>query len=744
MSTFRGETAHDATNSARLCVRLPITLAVVFFQTAFCLVGANISGIWANEGGDKVARDELRATNHTENLTGKVLNRAWDGTTITLSGAHNEVVSFNLVLEAAHASATNVTVSLDSLLGPNGASIQSTPTSGDGVFSWVNRPIELFYTRYLQIKGLSFFGYYKGDELIYPTRFRLPVANANGNGIGGWTDRPDHDNFYPDILVPLELNQNFTITAGQNESIWGDIYIPKSAPTGTYTGSITIREGASVSAVVPIRLNIYNFSLPDTPTAKVVTPFQFSDIMWRYATGYGGYANPASQDGQRVVTVSNRYYELFHRHKIALLGDMDCPVADHPCADSVSRYTGQLFTAANGYDGPGVGTPVGFYAVGLYETWPWRFGSEADMWQHTNAWVDWFDANAPGNQTFLFLADEPPYSRAPTLETWARWMHENPGSGKRMHSMSTLDMVAASILTPSIDIPATHAAIGSCPLVPICDPTSVSQGVADHLKATPGKQLWMYNDGRPGVGTLNTEDDGVAPRTLPWAQYKKGVDAWYYWFANLSGTDNRFQNSVTWGTQSYYDPFLGMYGTNGTSNGNGVLVYPGTDVMNPSDSYGVNGPFASLRLKEWRRGIQDADYLALASRINPGAVQQIINSVIPKALWENPAPEGDPSWFVGPVSWSPDPDTWESARAQLAQVINGGAAPAVAALSSSPAATTAPSLADIIDISATTTPGITASDPAVTPNPTVDPAPKPTSDPSEIKPLSSPTGPAPM
>jgi len=365
-------------------VRLTSALFLSLFLSAASLPGANISGVCANEGGDKVSQDELRATNHTENLTGKVVNRAWNGSTVLLSGARNEVVSFNLVLEAAYASATNVSVSFDTLSGPNGATIQSTPASGNGVFSWVNRPIELFYTRYLQIKGLSFFGYYKGDELIYPTRFRLPTFNANGNGIGGWNDRPDHDKFYPDILVPLELNQNFTISAGQNESIWSDVYIPKSATPGTYTGNITVREGSTVSRVIPVQLTVYNFALPDVPTTKVMAPFTSSDVMWRYATGYGGYANPLSTDGQRVRTISDRYYELFHRHKIALLGDNDCPVADHPCDASVPRYTGQLFTAANGYDGPGVGTPVGVYAVGLYENWSWRGGSEAEMWQHTN------------------------------------------------------------------------------------------------------------------------------------------------------------------------------------------------------------------------------------------------------------------------------------------------------------------------------------------------------------------------
>src|SRR5689334_14745209 len=77
--------------------------------------GSNISAVWANDGGDKVTKDELRATLHKENLTGKMINRAWNGQTITLSGARNEVISFNLVLEAANATANNVTVTFDIL-----------------------------------------------------------------------------------------------------------------------------------------------------------------------------------------------------------------------------------------------------------------------------------------------------------------------------------------------------------------------------------------------------------------------------------------------------------------------------------------------------------------------------------------------------------------------------------------------------------------------------------------------------
>src|SRR5687768_6879464 len=48
-----------------------------------------ISAVWVNEGGDKVTRDELRTvTKHRP-----VQSSIWDGTTIRMFGAKNEVVT---------------------------------------------------------------------------------------------------------------------------------------------------------------------------------------------------------------------------------------------------------------------------------------------------------------------------------------------------------------------------------------------------------------------------------------------------------------------------------------------------------------------------------------------------------------------------------------------------------------------------------------------------------------------------
>ncbi|MEE8385977.1 MAG: hypothetical protein V3S01_08670, partial [Dehalococcoidia bacterium] len=103
-----------------------------------------------------------------------------------------------------------------------------------------------------------------------------------------------------------------------------------------------------------------------------------------------------------------------------------------------------------------------------------------------------------------------------------------------------------------------------------------------------------------------------------------------------------------------------------------VLFYPGTDTLYPDDSYGVQGPFASLRLKHWRRGIQDADYLAMAAEIDPQRVQEIVDEMVPTVLWEYGVtdPE-DPTYVRTDISWSTDPDDWEAARAELADIIEG-------------------------------------------------------------------------
>jgi len=592
----------------------------------------------------------------------------WDGTGISLFGAHNEVVSFNLVLEAPTTEALDVNVSLTSLTGPD-ASITTVPVSGDGVFNYVGRNIELFYVRYLEIRGLSVdLAYDDYDERHIPERCRRPYDEEIGEGTGTWEDRPCHNKLYPEIAVPLELHSPFTIPAGTNQSIWGDIYISKTAPSGIYSGNIEITENGMSTWHIPIHLRVRDFTLPDLPNARTMLVYASENANNRYLGEE--YPEPGTSVYAQSLKLADRYFQLTHRHKISLIdGVEEIEQMDEAWTD---RLSGELFTAVKGYDGVGIGVGNNVYSIGTYGSWSWQGGSKADMWANTDLWVNWFDAQAFATPTeyFLYLIDESDNYRK--IEKWSQWMDNNPGTGRRLMSMATIDLPTAATETASLDVPTSLSDFGI---------TDVWQDVVDAYAANPLKRFYMYNGTRPASGSFAIEDDGVALRQLAWGQYKKGIDRWFYWestyYVNYQcyGYDdprayvNLFQQAHTYGCYDRDDTSLGQTGWN-YFNGDGVLFYPGTDTHYSEESYGVMGPFASLRLKYWRRGIQDVDYLTLAAAINPARTAEIVNEVVPTVLWEYGVsdPE-DPTWVHTDISWSIDPDGWEAARAELADII---------------------------------------------------------------------------
>ena len=629
-----------------------------------------IARVWANDGGGKVTRDELRATNDPNS----VHNSAWDGTTISLFGARNEVVSFNLVLEAPATAANGVVVRLEELAGSDGAVIGTRAASGEELFDYVGRNIELFFVRYLEIKGLSVdLAYDSYDERHIPERCRR-AYDEEGVGSGTWDDRPCHNKLYPEIAVPLELHTPFAIPAGSNQSIWGDVYIPKDTAPGTYGGTVAIYQDGSLAWEVPIQLSVRDFALPDLPSARTMLDVCLECINERYFGEENAYPEPGSDVYRQGLELANRHLQLAHRHKISLIdgGDIEPREMDEMWTASLS---GELFTAARGYDGIGTGVGNNVYSIGTYGSWGWQDGGEAEMWANADAWVNWFEAQSFSTPTdyFLYLSDESEdYAQT---ERWAQWLNSNPGPGRRLMSMATIDIAEAADHTPSLDIAAFGAGYGL---------EDRYQAAADLYAGDTDRRFYVYNGSRPATGSFAIEDDGVALRQLGWTQVKKQVDRWSYWastyyqnwqcygYDDPEAQTNVFQQAQTFGCyelDDYDDEALGQAGWN-YFNGDGVLFYPGTDMYFARESYGLMGPIASLRLKHWRRGIQDADYLALAAQIDPVRTAELVNEMVPRVLWEVGVedPE-DPTWVRTDVSWPTDPDAWESARAELASII---------------------------------------------------------------------------
>jgi hypothetical protein len=63
----------------------------------------------------------------------------------------------------------------------------------------------------------------------------------------------------------------------------------------------------------------------------------------------------------------------------------------------------------------------------------------------------------------------------------------------------------------------------------------------------------------------------------------------------------------------------------------GMMVYTGEDRKYPRDSRKIKGPIASLRMKNLRRGVQDYEYLWLASQRGV-RVDDIVDEMVPAAF----------------------------------------------------------------------------------------------------------------
>jgi hypothetical protein len=629
----------------------------------------SITAVWANEGGDKVTQDELRATGHAS----AVVNSVWDGKCIQTFGARNEVVSVNVVLEAATSTAARVSVSLGDLTGPNGAVIRSAPRATTKLFDWTSTEVELFYVRYLEIKGLSQQAYgalADWQEATFPKRAQCPgmtQATPDSKPMGSgcaWSERPVANKLYPDIAVPLELVPTFDIAASNNQSIWADVYIPKTAPPGTYGAMLTVSEDGAVTHKVPVSLRVRGFTLPDAPSAKTMLFTSYGDMAPRYIGE--NYANPGTPEDKVMQAAIKNQRMVAHRHRVSLIGDDANQSGTQPGGDYVGVLDGSFFSAQNGYAGPGAGTGQDVYSIGTYGGLT-EGSSQTAFTNLFDAWETWFEANSPNTDRFVYLCDEIECQQGtPTLATQLGWWTAIDGPGSKLHTLATQPLPDAPA---ALSDPTSGWAFSD-------GTTSADQAAADAvLAAEPARRLYTYNGQRPGAGSCATEDDGVALREQPWAQYKKKIDRWFWWEATYYddnqqglGEVDLFTSANTFGTVSS-DP---AYGMAGGANGNGLFFYPGTDAMFSSSSYGIDGPIASLRLKHWRRGLEDVDYLTLAAAIDPSAVSAIVDQVIPSVLWEQQChDQSDCSYVYAPVSWSADPDDWEAARAELAHIIDG-------------------------------------------------------------------------
>lgn len=198
-------------------------------------------------------------------------NSVWDGATVRLFGARNEVVAFQLIVEAKHEGAQGVDVVVSDLTaGPDATIRGSRPLPQPNDYAGVG--VELFTEHHLDVTQYSY--YDPGCGGFYTT------AAANPR-ITGWM---------PDALIPCSAaigkgGAPFNIAADKNQGVWVDIYLPKQAPLGPYAGTLTITANSVTVAQLPIQLQVLDLTLPDETHYRSMLFYSRENIAVRHNTG---------------------------------------------------------------------------------------------------------------------------------------------------------------------------------------------------------------------------------------------------------------------------------------------------------------------------------------------------------------------------------------------------------------------------------------------------------------------------
>jgi hypothetical protein len=160
---------------------------------------------------------------------------------VKLSAARGEYESFQIVANGASKGLGNVNVTISDLQGPGGQVIPRTDFT-------------LYREKYMQVTSSS------------PNR-----KGSNQPLAPGW---------YPDALIPFTDPDTgkplsgakltavpFDVHAGNNQPIWVDLLVPRSAQPGTYSGTYTLTSNQG-NFTGPISLKVWNFTMPAAPTLK--------------------------------------------------------------------------------------------------------------------------------------------------------------------------------------------------------------------------------------------------------------------------------------------------------------------------------------------------------------------------------------------------------------------------------------------------------------------------------------------
>jgi Domain of unknown function (DUF4091)/Family of unknown function (DUF6067) len=506
-----------------------------------------------------------------------------------LSAARNEYASFQVVVRAGTGGLKRV----------NAVASPLTPVRGDAISP---DRVTLYREHYIKVRKLS----------------------PKSKDVVGW---------YPDALIPfLDPNTGkppararfsatpFDIAPNSNQPLWIDVLTPRDASPGEYLGAITISAEGIRSQRVPIKLTVWNLTLPETPSMRTHFGNAVNPLSAPQNTASGGLDEAeqrARQTAYAEVMAAHRICPLIPRFlmpKVNADGSIDPQPTDRELKQWIERFHITSFPVPFlGKDGPGWrGDPLG--------------ADRERNARYLRTMYTYLKAHRWDEMAYIYMADEPSSREEyDDVRARARFVREvAPG------------LKVLCTIGPQVRNPRWGSLVGSVDiwvaLWPIFEEAAVKK------RQSAGEEIWSYTALCQGH-----QDTPCWELDFPLLNY--GIPMWVSWRFGITGL--LYWSATNWASSSdvWTDPvtYENQY------NMEGSLLYPGTDG-------GIQGFIPSIRLKLIRDGLEDYEYLTILAQRRGRAVAENVVRKIAR------------SWH----DWDTDGRHLLEARAEIVRSIFGG------------------------------------------------------------------------
>jgi len=451
---------------------------------------------------------------------------------------------------------------------------------------------------------------------------------------------PKDGKHFGEVLVPLAAGEKFAIPWRRNsvmgqkcQTLFADIWVPADARWGEYATELAVIQGKKQVAAIPLLVDVARAVLSDS---------------FNIAADMNTYSSPAramgvrNSDAAAYMAAERKYYRLAHSHRMTLnvlpysqSGSIDwrgapkitgrgaaCKVSDWSAWDD--RFgpllDGSAFSAKSGYVGPGAGRPLRNIYLPLHENWPSPLAKNFKP----------FPPPRDYQKMLAWTADLPPIEKSLSPEVAAAWISvlrefkrhlgvkgwtrtqyqvylNNKYYFRRNNGRGVSLWLLDEPMAPDDFLALRHFGRMTAKAALLSSPAVVQYRI--DISRPTHQRNWLDGlvDLNVCAGQLYSQRRLIARRRRVF-----GEEYWNYRMPPSFAADN-----VGWAVWPVRSLCWGATGTipwQTIASDGDLQKADATALMYPGRKFGIDAPLASIRMKAWRQGLQDAELLQMLKK----------------------------------------------------------------------------------------------------------------------------------